>query len=129
MQSKNKNPQSIDEYIALFPEDIQKKLRDMRETIHLAAPEATEKISYQIPTFFLKGNLVHFGAYKNHIGFYPTPSGIEAFREEFSKYRSTKGAVQFPLDEPLPLELVSRVTTFRFAENMKKAEEKPGRRK
>ena len=112
---------SIDEYIADCPEDVQKKLKDMRATIKAAAPEATEKISYQIPTFYLKGNLVHFAALKNHIGFYPTPSGVQAFIKETTKYASTKGAIQFPLDEPLPLKLVSKIVKFRVKENLQRA--------
>lgn len=112
--------QSIDDYIATFPEDIQPILKTLRATIKAAAPEATEKFSYQLPTFFLNGNLVHFAAFKNHIGFYPTPSGIEAFKEELSVYKGAKGSVQFPIDEPLPLELVSRIVQFRVAENVAK---------
>jgi len=115
---------SIDEYIAAFPEDMQKLLQEMRAAIKAAAPEADEKISYQMPTFFLKGNLVHFAAHKNHIGFYPTPGGIQAFEQELSMYQSSKGAVQFPLDKPLPLELVARIVKLRVAENLQKAEAK-----
>ncbi len=120
---------SIDEYISNCPEDIQKKLKDMRATIRAAAPDATEKISYQIPTFYLKGNLVHFGALKNHIGFYPTPSGVQAFIKETKKYASTKGAIQFPLDEPLPLKLVSKIVKFRVKENLERAKLKSKKRK
>jgi uncharacterized protein YdhG (YjbR/CyaY superfamily) len=111
---------TIDEYIASFPEDVKLKLEKLRETIRAAAPDAVEKISYQMPTFALHGNLVHFAAYKNHIGFYPTPSGIEKFMQELSTYKSSKGAVQFPLDQPLPYELVSRIVAFRVRENMEK---------
>jgi uncharacterized protein YdhG (YjbR/CyaY superfamily) len=113
---------NIDEYIAKFPADIQILLEQMRTTIRKAAPDASEKISYQMPTFFLKGNLVHFAALKNHIGFYPTPSAIIAFEKELAKYISSKGAVQFPLDEPLPLDLVTKMVTFRVKENLQKAE-------
>ena len=120
---------SIDEYIANCPKEVQKKLKDMRATIKAAAPEATEKISYQMPTFYLKGNLVHFAALKNHIGFYPTPSGVQAFIKETKKYASTKGAIQFPLDEPLPLKLISKIVKFRVAENLKRAEIKSSKRK
>jgi uncharacterized protein YdhG (YjbR/CyaY superfamily) len=120
---------SIDEYIATFPADIQAILQELRATIHAAAPEATEKISYQMPTFYLKGNLVHFGAFTNHIGFYPAPRGIEAFQKELSAYKGSKGAVQFPIDEPLPLELVSRIVRFRVEENLKIAEEKARKKK
>lgn len=111
---------TIDEYIAAFPSEVQERLQAMRATIHAAAPEATEKISYQMPTFYLHGNLVHFAAFKNHIGFYPVPSGIEAFREELSAYPQGKGSVQFPFDRPLPLDLVSRIVKFRVEENLKK---------
>jgi uncharacterized protein YdhG (YjbR/CyaY superfamily) len=122
MQSKNKIPRSIDEYIALFSEDIQTKLQDMRAAIRAAAPEATEKISYQMPTFALKGNLVHFAAWKNHIGFYPTPSGTQGFEHELSIYESAKGSIKFPIEEPLPLELISKIVKFRVTENLRKAE-------
>lgn len=111
---------SIDEYIATFPAATQKILQAVRETIHAAAPEATEKISYQMPTFFLNGNLVHFAAFKNHIGFYPAPRGIEAFKDELAAYAGAKGSVQFPIDQPMPLELISRIVQFRAAENRAK---------
>ena len=114
-------PSTIDEYIRAFPRDVQKKLTDLRATIHRAAPDATEKISYGMPTFFHKKNLVHFAAYQHHIGFYPTPSGITGFSDELSGYVTSKGAVQFPIDEPLPLELVTRIVKFRVAENEAKA--------
>jgi uncharacterized protein YdhG (YjbR/CyaY superfamily) len=120
---------SIDEYIATFPPEVQELLQQMRTTIKAAAPEAVEKISYQMPTFALKGNLVHFAAFKNHIGFYPTPRGIEAFQEELSRYKGAKGSVQFPLNEPLPLDLVTRIVKFRAAENLKNAETKSRKRK
>jgi uncharacterized protein YdhG (YjbR/CyaY superfamily) len=94
----------------------------LRATIHSCAPDATEKISYQMPTFYLYGNLIHFAAYKNHIGIYPTPNGIEAFADELSKYEGGKGSKKFPLNEPLPLELVNRIVKFRVEENTKKAE-------
>lgn len=108
---------NIDQYIAAFPDEVQKRLQQMRDTIRKAAPEAEETISYAIPTFKLNGNLVHFAAFKNHIGFYPGPSGIEAFKKEFSVYDGAKGSVQFPLDKPLPLSLVSKVVKFRAREN------------
>jgi len=119
---------TIGEYIANCPKEVQKKLKELRATIKAAAPNATEKISYQIPTFYLKGNLVHFAALKNHIGFYPTPSGIQAFIKETAKYASTKGAIQFPLDEPLPLKLVSKIVKFRVKENLERAELKSKKR-
>ncbi len=119
---------TIDEYIANYPHEIQKKLKDMRAAIKAAAPEATERISYRMPTFYLKGNLVHFAALKNHIGFYPTPSGVQAFIKETTKYASTKGAIQFPLDEPLPLKLVSKIVKFRVKENLERAKMKSRKR-
>ena len=120
---------SIDEYIAAFPEAVQKLLMEMRANIKAAAPEAEEKISYQMPTFYLKGNLVHFAAYKNHIGFYPTSSGIAAFEQRLSAYKSSKGAVQFPLDQPIPYELVAEIVRFRVQENLAKAEAKSKKKK
>lgn len=121
MDSKKSGFNSIDEYIATFPKDIQKILQELRATIKAAAPDSEEKISYQMPTFFMNGNLVHFAAFKKHIGFYPTPSGIEAFQKELSVYEGAKGSVQFPIDEPMPLKLISRIVKFRAAENIKKA--------
>ncbi|MCB9421780.1 MAG: DUF1801 domain-containing protein [Ardenticatenaceae bacterium] len=114
-------PNTIDEYIANFPQDVQVILQEIRTVIRAAAPEAEEAISYQMPTFKLKGNLVHFAAYKNHIGFYPVPSGIEAFKEELAAYKGAKGSVQFPIDQPMPLDLISRIVKFRAAENLEKA--------
>jgi uncharacterized protein YdhG (YjbR/CyaY superfamily) len=105
---------SIDEYIAEFPPEKRELLEEMRSIIRAAAPGATETISYAIPTFDLDGrHLVHFARFSNHIGFYPTPSGIDGFRAELARYRSTRGAVQFPLDEPLPADLIRRVVEFR----------------
>ncbi len=121
MDSKKSGFNSIDEYIATFPKDIQKILQELRATIKAAAPDSEEKISYQMPTFFMNGNLVHFAAFKKHIGFYPTPSGIEAFQKELSVYDGAKGSVQFPIDEPMPLKLIRRIVKFRVAENIKKA--------
>ena len=120
MDSQKNGFNSVDEYIAAFPVDIQKILEEIRAVIKAAAPQAQEKISYQMPTFFLNGNLVHFAVFKNHIGFYPTPSGIEAFQKELSIYKGAKGSVQFPLDQPLPLKLISKIVKFRVAENIKK---------
>ncbi len=111
---------SLDEYIMTFSKAVQEKLQAMRKTIHAAAPGAEEKISYQMPTFYLKGNLVHFAAFKNHIGFYPVPSGILAFKKELSAYTTSKGGVRFPLDRPLPLALVARIVKYRVAENLGK---------
>ncbi|HSM24170.1 MAG TPA: DUF1801 domain-containing protein, partial [Anaerolineaceae bacterium] len=121
---KKPSYQTIDEYIAQFPEDIQKILQEVRSVVKESAPDATEKISYQMPTFFLKGNLVHFAAYKNHIGFYPVPSGIEKFKEELSQFKGAKGSVQFPIDKPMPLDLISRIVLFRVEENLANAARK-----
>lgn len=118
--SRNTGYQTIDEYIAKFPPDIQKKLITLREVIRNAAPDATEKISYAMPTFYYRKNLVHFAAYEKYVGFYPTPSGIDAFKEELSRYKSSKGTVQFPIDEPLPYELIKRIVQYRLEENKKK---------
>ncbi|HNK63722.1 MAG TPA: DUF1801 domain-containing protein [Anaerolineales bacterium] len=116
---------TIDEYIATFPKETQKILKEVRATIKTAAPNAEEKIGYQMPTFTLNGkNLVHFAAFKNHIGFYPTPSGISAFAEELSKYEGAKGSVQFPIDKPMPLKLIARIVKFRVAENLKRPAKK-----
>jgi uncharacterized protein YdhG (YjbR/CyaY superfamily) len=114
-------PKTIDEYIAGFPQDIQEILEKIRVTIREAAPDAEETISYQIPTFTLKGYLVHFAAFKKHIGFYPTPTGIEAFRKELSAYQSAKGSVRFPLDKPIPFALISEIVKFRVKENLERA--------
>jgi uncharacterized protein YdhG (YjbR/CyaY superfamily) len=113
--------ETIDQYIAEFPKDIQKKLKDLRTTIQKAAPKASEKISYAMPTFELHGNLVHFAAFKNHIGFYPAPRAIQEFKKELAGFEGGKGTVQFPLDKPLPLSLVSKIVKFRVAQNMEKA--------
>jgi uncharacterized protein YdhG (YjbR/CyaY superfamily) len=120
---------SIDEYIATFPQDIQKILQELRAVIQAAAPEAQEKISYQMPTFFLNGNLVHFAAFKHHIGFYPAPRGLEAFAQELSIYEGAKGSVRFPIDQPLPLELISRIVKYRVADQLKNAQIKKGKKK
>ncbi|WP_407282256.1 DUF1801 domain-containing protein [Methanolobus sp. WCC1] len=111
---------NIDEYIAMFPKEVQDKLREMRELIQETAPQAEETISYKMPTFRLNGILVHFAAYKNHIGFYPTPSGIEAFKDELSIYKHSKGSVQFPLEEPLPFDIIRKIVVFRVKENNSK---------
>src|SRR6478609_4806392 len=116
--------ENIDEYIAGFPEDIQKRLEVVRATIKKAAPKAEEAIKYAIPTFVLNGNLVHFAAFKKHIGFYPAPQGIEEFKKELSKYKGAKGSIQFPLDQPLPLSLVTKIVKFRVAMNMEKMKTK-----
>ena len=112
---------SIDEYIAELPPETQEKLREVRALVRSVAPDATETISYAIPTFDLNGrHLVHFAAFKNHIGLYPTPSGMVAFAEELEPYKSGKGSAQFPLDQPLPMDLIRRIVEFRVAENMRR---------
>lgn len=121
MDEKKTKVESVDEYISQFPAEIQEILQRLRKVIREAAPDAVEKISYQMPTFALSGNLVHYAAFKNHIGFYPAPSGIEAFKEELSAYKGAKGSVQFPLNQELPYELISRIVQFRVAENTEKA--------
>ena len=115
---------TIDEYIRQFPEDIQEKLTALRETIRQNAPDATEKISYRMPTFYLGGNLVHFAAFKRHIGFFPTAEGVEAFAEEIKEYKTSKGTMQFPLDKPLPLGLVAKIVQHRVKENTSKKAKK-----
>ncbi|MBL8131887.1 MAG: DUF1801 domain-containing protein [Anaerolineae bacterium] len=117
---------TIDEYIATFPGDVQAILQKMRQIIHEAAPEAEEAISYQMPTFRQNGNLVHFAAFKNHIGFYPAPSGIEAFAEEIAPYFGGKGSLQFPKDKPIPYDLVRRIVRYRVEENQAKRKQKKG---
>ena len=117
-------PQNIDEYIAGFPPDVQEILAKIRLTIRNAAPEAEETIKYQMPTFMLKGNLVYFAAYKKHIGLYPVPRGSEQFKDELSVYEGEKGTVRFPLDKPIPFDLISRIVKFRVTENLARAEAK-----
>lgn len=129
MDTQKSSFSTIDEYIATFPAEIQKILQEIRATIKTAAPEAKEKISYQMPTFDLKGNLVHFAAFKNHIGFYPVPTGIEAFKVELSVYKTAKGSVQFPINKPMPVELITRIVHFRVAENLINSEKKASKKK
>ena len=124
MDSQKAGYRTIDEYIVGCPEDVQAKLQAVRATIRAAAPDAEERISYAMPAFAQNGNLVYFAALKNHIGFYPTPSGIEAFRQETASYVSTKGALRFPIDQPLPMDLITRIVKFRVAENHARAEAK-----
>jgi len=120
MEKNGNAPKTIDEYIARYPHDVAQILTQIRSVIKESAPGAVEKISYQMPTFYLNGNLVHFAAFEKHIGFYPTPSGIEAFKDEIARYKWSKGAVQFPIDEPMPYDLIRRIVAFRVAENSKK---------
>ncbi|QUE87766.1 iron chaperone [Exiguobacterium alkaliphilum] len=107
---------TVDEYILQFPVEVQAILQTLRKSVKDISPEAEEKMSYQMPTYYLKGNLVHFAAYKNHIGFYPTPAGIDAFKDELSDYKSAKGSVQFPIDKPIPFKLIKRIVEFRVSE-------------
>ena len=111
---------SINQYIATFPKEVQGKLEELRQVIKEATPQAKEAISYQMPAFKLNGNLVWFAAYKNHIGFYPTALGIEKFKDKLSAYKTSKGTVKFPLNEPLPIDLIKDIVRFRVKENLKK---------
>lgn len=115
-----RTPKHFDDYVGRFPKEVQQLLKQMRATIRTAAPMAKETISYGIPTFTLHGYLVHFAAYKNHIGFYPGGAGVEAFKKELSAYKGARGSVQFPLDKPLPLALVGRIVKFRVNQRLKK---------
>ena len=121
MTASRKQFGTIDEYIKTFPDDVQSILEKMRQTIKEAAPEAVEVISYQMPAFKLNGrDLVYFAAWKDHIGFYPIPSGIEAFKKELSSYKQGKGSVQFPIDKPIPYDLVKKIVKYRVTENLEK---------
>lgn len=124
MEENNTTSKSIDEYISKSPAEVQEILKTLRKVIKESAPNAEEKMSWQMPTFVLHGNLVHFAACKNHIGFYPAPSGIDAFKDELSEYKGAKGSIQFPIKKPLPYELISKIVKFRVAENIKLAENK-----
>lgn len=121
MQSQETGFRTIDDYIAAFPEDVRPLLQAVRATIHAAAPDALERISYGMPAFAQEGNLVYFAALKNHIGLYPTSSGIAAFQQEISAYESSKGAVKFPKDQPMPLDLIAKIVRFRVTENLNRA--------
>jgi uncharacterized protein YdhG (YjbR/CyaY superfamily) len=116
MNSSNLKFKNIDEYIRSHPKDIQIILHDIRRTIRKAARDAKETINYQIPTFTLNGNLVHFAAFKNHIGFYPTSKPIIVFKKELSAYKTSKGAIQFPIDKPIPLSLITKIVKYRVKE-------------
>lgn len=115
---------TMDEYIKQFSPEVQELLTKVRNVIKEAVPEATEKISYQMPTFYLYENLVHFAVNKHHIGLYPTPSGVEAFKDELTSYKTSKAAIQFPIDQPLPFELISEIAKYRASESRDKAEAK-----
>jgi uncharacterized protein YdhG (YjbR/CyaY superfamily) len=120
MRSGTSVPKTIDEYIAGFPHEVQDILEEVRKTIRAAAPEAEEAIKYRMPTFTLNGNLVHFAAFKNHIGVYPTPTATEEFRKELSLYKGGRGSVQFSLDRPIPYGLISRMVKFRVRQNLER---------
>jgi uncharacterized protein YdhG (YjbR/CyaY superfamily) len=121
-------PTNIDDYIAGFPQDVQARLQKIRRLIRKAAPDAEETIKYQIPTFVLNGNLVHFAAFPKHIGFYPTPSAIKAFSAELAGFESAKGSVQFPLDKPVPFTLIKKMVEFRVKETRAKIATKKRKR-
>lgn len=120
---------AVDAYLAGFPEEVRQVLEQVRAAIRAAAPDAQETIKYGLPTFVLHGNLVHYGGFKQHVGFYPVPSGIEAFRAELARYPQGKGSVRFPLDEPMPLDLIARIVRYRVEENARRARERAGRRR
>lgn len=124
METRKSAPQTIDEYIASFPKEIQGILQKIRGIVKKAAPDAQEKIGYQMPTFTLNGNLVHFAAFKHHIGFYPTPSGTKKFQKEIASYQAAKGSIQFPLDQPIPYDLITKIVEFRVKENLAKGKKK-----
>lgn len=120
MEAKKDQPATIDAYIAQFPEDVQQIMQKIRAVIKETAPGAIERISYRMPSFYLNGTLVWFGGFKEHIGFYPAPTGIEAFKKELSAFKGGKGSVQFPLNQPMPYDLIRKIVKYRVAENLKK---------
>ena len=128
MRTSQTAPKDIDEYIAGFPKNVREILEKVRITIRKAAPDAEEAIKYQIPTFTLNGNLIHFAAFKNHIGLYPAPGGIEQFKDALSVYQGGKGSVRFPLDKPIPFGLISKIVKFRVKKNLERAEAKRRKR-
>lgn len=128
MKTKQKQPTTIDEYIADCPRDLQPLLEKVRATIRKAAPNAAEKISYQMPTFVQEGNLIHFAGYDHHIGLYPGSRPIEQFKDELSKYETSKGTVRLPLDKPIPVGLITRITKFCVKRNLEKAAAKSSRK-
>lgn len=121
MEENKPGYSTIDEYIALYPPEVQEKLQAIRKVIRESAPDATEKISWRMPTFYMNGNLIHFAAFKNHIGLYPGASGIANFEYRFTEYKSSKGAVQFPMNKPLPFELITEIVRFCVADKIKEA--------
>ena len=128
MKRRRTAPKDINQYIAAFPPAVRAKLRTIRGAIRKAAPQAKEAIKYQMPTFTQHGNLVHFAAFKNHIGFYPAPRAIEEFKKELAVYEGSKGTVRFPLDKPLPLGLIGRMVKFRVKKNLEQAAAKQSTR-
>ncbi len=128
MKTKSKQPTTIDEYIADFPTGVRPLLEKVRAAIRKAAPDATEAISYQMPTFKLHGNMIHFAGYDHHIGLYPGSRPIEEFKDELTKYKTSKGTVQLPLDKPIPVGLIGRITKFCVKRNLEKAAAKSIRR-
>ncbi len=125
----NETFSNIDEYIALFPPELQARMQTLRLAIKEEAPRAEERISWRMPTFFLQGNLVHFAAFSKHIGFYPGDSGVNNFQDKLTEFKTSKGAIQFPHNKPLPLELVRDIVRFRVAENCRIAEERQNKKK
>ena len=121
MRTRQTAPADIDEYIAGFPKDVRELLKKIRMTIRKAAPRAEEAITYQIPTFTLNGNLVFFAAFKRHIGFYPVPRGHAKFKKQLADYEGGKGTARFPLDQPIPFALITRIVKFRAKENLERA--------
>ena len=128
MKTKPQQPTTIDEYIADFPEDVQAKLEKVRAAIKKGAPRAEEAIKYQMPTYVLAGNLIHFAGYQNHIGLYPGSRPIEEFKDELTQYKISKGTVQLPLDKPVPVGLIQRITKFCVTRNLERAAAKKSRR-
>lgn len=115
---------SVDEYLSKFPQEMRQKLQEIRAAIKTAAPEAEERISYQMPAYFWKGILVYFGGFKDHVSFFPTNSGVEAFQKELKKYKLSNGTIQLPLDQPIPVDLIQRIVKFRIEENKMKGKKK-----
>jgi uncharacterized protein YdhG (YjbR/CyaY superfamily) len=129
VEMKTEKYGTIDEYIRTFPEDIREILTRIRQTVRESAPDAVEAISYRMPTFKLNGNLVYFAAFKHHIGFYPTPSAIVKYAKELAKYAKAKGSIQFPLDQPIPYALITKIVKSRVKENLEKAKAKARKKK
>ena len=121
MKTNQPAPKDIDEYIANFPDDVQKVLEKIRRTIRKAAPDAREAIKYQMPTFILNGNLIHFAAFKKHIGLYPSPRGVEEFKDELAPFEGAKSTLRFPLDKPIPFDLISRIVKFRVQKTLERS--------